>query len=124
MSAELIAERQKTHGEWAVSSAIAARLKQVIDQGPRWRDLSFGQREALEQICTKIARIVAGDPNHADHWRDIGGYADLGIEFDPEADATGSYDDAIKAIGARLKVGGVLPEDSPYRPANGGKVEE
>lgn len=29
-------------------------------------------------ILAKIARIVSGDPNHADHWDDIAGYALLG----------------------------------------------
>ena len=28
-------------------------------------------------IVHKIARILAGDPNHADHWHDIAGYAIL-----------------------------------------------
>ena len=39
--------------------------------------LSYQQLEALEMICHKIARIVAGDPDFADHWRDIAGYATL-----------------------------------------------
>ena len=39
--------------------------------------LSPQQQEALEMICHKIARIVAGNPNFVDHWRDIAGYATL-----------------------------------------------
>jgi len=34
-------------------------------------------QEALDVICGKIARIIAGDPYHSDHWRDIAGYATL-----------------------------------------------
>lgn len=33
--------------------------------------------EALDMICHKIARILAGDPNEPDHWHDIAGYATL-----------------------------------------------
>jgi hypothetical protein len=42
-----------------------------------WKRLSVGQREALEMIAHKIARILSGDPNHKDHWEDIAGYAEL-----------------------------------------------
>jgi len=35
------------------------------------------QKEALEMILHKVARIVSGNPNHADHWHDIGGYSKL-----------------------------------------------
>jgi hypothetical protein len=33
------------------------------------------QREALDQIAVKLARILAGDPTCAEHWRDLAGYA-------------------------------------------------
>jgi hypothetical protein len=33
------------------------------------------QREALDQIAVKIARICAGDATCAEHWRDLAGYA-------------------------------------------------
>ena len=42
-----------------------------------WEALTEVQHEALEHIATKIARILSGDPNHADHWNDIQGYARL-----------------------------------------------
>lgn len=35
------------------------------------------QREALDMIFHKIGRIVCGDPNYADSWHDIAGYAKL-----------------------------------------------
>jgi hypothetical protein len=40
-------------------------------------ELMPDQREALEMIAHKIARIVNGDPNYADSWLDIAGYAQL-----------------------------------------------
>jgi hypothetical protein len=35
------------------------------------------QREALDMIAHKIARIINGDPDYADSWVDIAGYATL-----------------------------------------------
>ena len=35
------------------------------------------QREGLKAILQKIARILNGDPNYADNWHDIQGYARL-----------------------------------------------
>jgi hypothetical protein len=74
--AKLLAARQKTHGDFAEMAAISRALKAVIaDRAAR---LSPTQHEALDQIAVKLARIVCGDPNHADHWSDIAGYARLG----------------------------------------------
>ena len=35
------------------------------------------QREALEMIQHKVARILNGDPTYTDNWIDIAGYATL-----------------------------------------------
>jgi hypothetical protein len=35
------------------------------------------QKEALEMICHKMARILNGNPNEHDHWHDISGYSTL-----------------------------------------------
>lgn len=76
---EILAEREKTHGDFKDHAKIAQRLKFTLrEQSKDWQiDFSYTQQEALEMICHKIARIVAGDPNFADHWRDIAGYATL-----------------------------------------------
>ena len=42
-----------------------------------WEELSPAQKESLEMIVHKIARILNGDPNYADSWHDISGYATL-----------------------------------------------
>jgi len=39
--------------------------------------MSASHREALEMIAHKIGRILNGDPNYADSWHDIAGYAKL-----------------------------------------------
>jgi len=45
---------------------------------PKWKmELLPDHKEALEMIQHKIARILNGDPNYADSWQDIAGYAQL-----------------------------------------------
>ena len=44
---------------------------------PGWHDLQPYQRESLEMIQHKVARILNGDPTYADSWHDIAGYAML-----------------------------------------------
>ena len=77
----VLAEREHTHGNFAATSMIAQRFKDVSKNTPNWSgNLTDVQRETLEAIFTKIARILSGDPNHPDHWRDIEGQARLASE--------------------------------------------
>src|SRR5882672_12953722 len=80
----ILAERGKAHGPFVLHAEIAQRLKTAmcghqkdlgISNYPE--GLTPSQTEALEMIQHKIARILAGDPNHIDHWDDIAGYATL-----------------------------------------------
>lgn len=70
-------ERKNQHGDWKVQSACAAELRATIEKYDV-RGLPAYQKEALHMIATKISRVLNGDPNHADHWDDIAGYAFLG----------------------------------------------
>ena len=63
----VLAEREATHGNFATTALIAQRFKDVSKNTPNWSgNLTDVQRETLEAIFTKIARILSGDPNHAD----------------------------------------------------------
>lgn len=73
----IIDERQKTHGDFYRVAGTAQELKDVLRRGKNWKTLDDTQRETLEMIATKIARILSGDPHEVDHWRDIAGYAAL-----------------------------------------------
>jgi Domain of unknown function (DUF6378) len=77
-TAKLLNERGKTHGNFTVHASITQSLKAVMvyEEG-NWVKLNEYQHEALEMIAHKIGRILAGDPNHKDHWDDIAGYAQL-----------------------------------------------
>ena len=77
----VLAEREATHGNFATTALIAQRFKDVSKSTPNWSgNLTDVQRETLEAIFTKIARILSGDPNHRDHWADIEGQARLASE--------------------------------------------
>lgn len=74
----LLAERETTHGNFGATALITQRFKEVARNTPNWQaNMTDVQREALEGIFVKIARILSGDPNHPDHWRDIAGGAHL-----------------------------------------------
>ena len=75
---DILDERAATYGAFMDVAAVAVALRAVIrDRRP---DLFPDQDEALNMICSKIARIVNGDPNHIDSWRDIAGYAQLVVD--------------------------------------------
>lgn len=75
---EILSQRQQVYGNFLRQSQITADLKGIMRAYCMWEDqLAPDQREALEMIATKMARILNGDPNHADNWRDIEGYARL-----------------------------------------------
>ena len=75
MIGEILDERGKRYGKFKDHAEISQRLKYVVSA--RKDVLTDDQREALEMICHKIARIINGDPNYADSWIDIAGYAQL-----------------------------------------------
>jgi len=74
---DLLAERGKVHGEFKDHARVTQGLKLVMQNEGRYGLLPLHHREALEMIVHKIGRILAGDPNHRDHWDDIAGYARL-----------------------------------------------
>lgn len=70
-------ERNSTHGDFMPQATFAQDLKEQVRDEPRYNDMSYDQKEALDMILTKISRILHGNPNHADSWHDIAGYATL-----------------------------------------------
>jgi hypothetical protein len=60
-------------------AAVSQRLKKVIweELATRDKQLAADQAEALEMIMHKIGRIINGDADYDDSWRDIAGYSML-----------------------------------------------
>lgn len=86
--ADTIAERAGTHGDFSAVAQTAQALLGALKDAhiPKaslnvWPQLTPVQREALQTICTKLSRIMHGNPNERDHWHDIAGYATL-VEMD------------------------------------------
>lgn len=73
--AEILLERGNRYGGFVSRSNVTMSLKRIIYQHER--KLADDQIEALHMICSKIGRILNGDPNYADSWEDIAGYAKL-----------------------------------------------
>jgi hypothetical protein len=76
---DILAEKEKTHGQFMITAAVSQELKRTLRHASaKWEALSNEQKEALDGICLKLSRIVSGNPDEADHWIDIMGYAELG----------------------------------------------
>lgn len=74
---KILNERQKTHGDYDLNANIAQELKTAVRCSPNFGKLAAMQKESVDLICTKLGRILAGDPDVRDHWDDIAGYAKL-----------------------------------------------
>lgn len=76
---ETLNERGSRYGTFEGQAAVTMQLKRDIRiaLAERGKSLDDDQMEALDMICSKIARIVNGDPNYHDNWHDIAGYARL-----------------------------------------------
>ena len=74
---DILEERQKTHGDFTNVAAFSQTMKAFCREQMYWPCLSCEQRESIDNIIQKMARVFAGDPNFADHWADIAGYATL-----------------------------------------------
>jgi hypothetical protein len=74
-----LAERGSRYGSFNDHARITQDIKRVMQTTPNWSTgrLSDHHIEALEMIAHKIGRILNGDPNYADSWHDIAGYAKL-----------------------------------------------
>lgn len=76
----ILSEREQTHGDYARSAELAQALKVRFRATKGAERLLPHQQEAVEMILFKLSRIASGNPGHADHWRDIAGYATLVLE--------------------------------------------
>lgn len=72
-----LGDRGAKYGKFTDHAAITQSLKYTMYNQPKWEKLTDDQKEALEMIAHKIGRILNGDPNYADSWIDIAGYAML-----------------------------------------------
>ena len=93
-----LAERGSRYGDFKDHAGIAQSIKRGM-MCAGMDDLPDMHRQALEVIADKIARILSGDPNYADNWHDIQGYAKLVEDRLPQP-AEGLFDEAA-AVAAK-----------------------
>lgn len=74
---DTLSERGGRYGPFEQHARITQELKRVVINHPGYDRLSDDQKEALSMIFHKVGRIINGNPNYADSWHDIAGYATL-----------------------------------------------
>lgn len=74
---ETLEQRRKHYGPFIKHAKYADAINKVFETSPNWEKMQPDAREALRSIAGKIARILNGDPDYDDNWRDIAGYATL-----------------------------------------------
>ncbi len=75
----ILNERGSRYGNFLDHATITYQLKEVARDfaARRGKNFAYDQCEALDMIFHKLGRILNGDPNYADSWIDIAGYAQL-----------------------------------------------
>ena len=74
---ETLTQRKSQYGEYSEQAKLSQTLKDVFRLNEGYKRLNPAQRESIDMICNKLARIINGNPNIADSWHDIAGYAEL-----------------------------------------------
>lgn len=77
---EILEERGSNYGSFKTNALLAQSLKALLRSAPNWVHISDEQREALDMIIHKVARILNGNPEYEDNWLDIIGYVQLTLD--------------------------------------------
>lgn len=70
-------QRGQHYGRFADVAEISQSIKDLYYTGNSYSKMDSDQREALDMIANKLARLLNGNPHHYDSWHDIAGYAEL-----------------------------------------------
>jgi len=75
----ILDERGSRYGNFFDHATITYQLKEVARDfaAQHGKHFAYDQCEAFDMIFHKLGRILNGDPNYADSWIDIAGYAKL-----------------------------------------------
>jgi hypothetical protein len=74
---DILDVRRNTHGDFEEQANLWHDLFETCMATSNWYELTADQQHALVFILTKISRLLVGNHNEPDHWRDIAGYATL-----------------------------------------------
>lgn len=73
----LLETREHTHGRYHDVALISQAIKSFLRAHKNWESRSDIERESMDMIAMKFARIIAGRPMQKQHWEDVIGYAKL-----------------------------------------------
>ena len=76
----ILEQRQLAYGSFEKNAWVATQLKTIVKLNSEYFNLSNEEKEAIDQICSKLSRIVSGNStavHRLDSWQDIIGYAAL-----------------------------------------------
>ncbi len=76
---DILDTRHRQHGTFEELSMTTTAIKGALRDSPNYSGgkLAPDQRESLDMIAYKMARVAHGDPHLVEHWDDIAGYATL-----------------------------------------------
>ena len=77
---ETLKERGSNYGSFDENAGTCQYIKRFFRAHDSWKEMDPPHQEALDMIAHKLARILNGDPNYADSWVDIAGYATLVVK--------------------------------------------
>lgn len=101
---DTLKERGVNYGAFKTHAIITQNLKLMMHQTERWSSLTSDQQECLDMIVHKIGRILNGNPDYIDSWRDIIGYTQLVIDIlQVKEGATDSKNVRIKYVDGEWK---------------------
>lgn len=69
--------RDAIYGGFENVARITQMFKSIMKTSPSYIRMNDVQKEAMEMVLHKCARLLSGDPAHRDSWHDIQGYAKL-----------------------------------------------
>lgn len=73
----ILKARPTTHGDFTDGAEFTQSVMRIAEKMPSYEGASAVQKEGLHMIVHKLQRCLAGDPDFAEHWHDIAGYAQL-----------------------------------------------
>lgn len=74
----VLEQRGERYGKFINNATVAQALKEAMMVDTNYHSLSADKREALDQIASKISRIVTSTcSEYKDSWTDIQGYSKL-----------------------------------------------
>lgn len=122
---DVLAARDKdfaAFGTFAERANVIQGIKQVMKSGGRWDAMADDQKEALEMVAHKIARIVHGDPGLHDSWLDIAGYAKLVADRLEQEGKAVDLKAALELATAQMKAQNAITQAAMDLQADYGKV--